>query len=59
MLKKKNFFNSVVQKNVVESFFLGAISLGRIVVTTPKMVINLSRTYEKLNGKENDIRFSG
>ena len=29
-------------------FFLGAISLGRVVVPSPKIVINLPGTYEKL-----------
>ena len=30
------------------NFFLGAISLRRVVVPSPKIVINLPRTYEKL-----------
>ena len=34
---------------VVGHFLLGAISLGWVVVPSPKIVINFSRTYEKLN----------
>ena len=36
-------------------FFLGAISLGRVVLPYPNIVINLPRTYEKLPWKENHI----
>ena len=35
-------------------FFLGAISLGSVLPSLPKIMINLSRTYEKLNCKETD-----
>ena len=35
--------------------FLWAISLRRIVVPSPKIVINLPRTYEKLRHKRNHI----
>ena len=37
-------------------FFLGAISLGMVVVSSPKIVINIPETYEKINPiKENPI----
>ena len=40
-------------------FFLGAISLGRVLVLSPKIVINLSGTYEKLPSKGEPDWFSG
>ena len=42
----------IKQKNCGGYFFLGAISLGRVVVPSPKIVINLPRCYPL---KENQI----
>ena len=39
--------------------FLGTISFRRMVVHSPKIVINLSWTYEKLPCKGEPYRFSG
>ena len=41
------------------NFFLGAISLGVLVIQTQKIVTNLLRTYEKLRCKGESYRFSG
>ena len=40
-------------------FFLEVISLGTVVVPSPKIVINLPRTYEELPCKGESYRFSG
>ncbi len=40
-------------------FFLGAISLGRMIKSSPKIVVNLAKTYEKLHCKGEPYRFSG
>ena len=40
---------------VVLKFFIGVISLGRVEIPSPKIVINLPRTYEKLPVTENHI----
>ena len=40
-------------------FFLGTISLGRVVVPSHKIVINLPGTYKKLHCKYGLYRFSG
>ena len=39
-------------------FFLGTISPGRQVVPSPKIVINLPRTYNNIRCKEEPYRFS-
>ena len=39
-------------------YFL-AISPWRLVISSPKLVINLPRTYEKLHCKGEPYRFSG
>ena len=45
-------------KNSWGFIFLGALYIGRVVVPTPKKVMNLSRTYEKENYKRELYRFS-
>ena len=40
-------------------FFLEPISLGNLGVSSPKIVIRLSRTYEKLHCKGEPFRSSG
>ena len=40
-----------LKRKVKRKFFLGVISLRRVVVPSPKLVINLPRTYEKLHCK--------
>ena len=42
-----------------ETIFLEAIFLGRVVLTSHKIVKNLLRTYEKLHCKRGPYRFSG
>ena len=43
----------------VESFFLGAIYLVRVVIPSPKRVKNLPKTYEKLHFKWKPYQFGG
>ena len=43
----------------VLNLFILAISLGRVVIPFPKIVINLPRTYEKLPYKGEPDGFSG
>ncbi len=43
----------------VSIIFLGLISLGRVLVLSPKIVINLPRTNEKLHSKGEPDWFSG
>ena len=38
--------------------FLGAISLGRVVIPSPRIAINLPRTNKKLHCKGESYRFS-
>ena len=40
------------------NFFLGVISLGRVVEHSPKIVTNLPRKYGKLHCKGEPYRFS-
>jgi hypothetical protein len=40
-------------------YFLGVISPRAVVVLSPKIVINLTRSYEKLKCKGEPYRFSG
>ena len=46
-------------KKMDRGYFLVAISLERKVIPTSKTVINLPRTYEKLQCKGEPFRFSG
>ena len=46
---------TLVSKNENKSFFLGAVSLWRVVVPFLKIVINLPRTNEKLHCKGDHI----
>ena len=51
-------FSILVLKRKRNHFFLGAISLMRVMLLSPKTVKNLPRTYEKLRCKGKAKSFS-
>ena len=57
MFSFKSMVRSVVYKKKFGGFV--AISIGRVVVPSSKIAINLPRTYEKLHNKGEPYRFSG
>ena len=58
----RGVFNIVLKekyKIIKGAIILRAISLGRVAVPSPKIIIKLPRTYEKLHCKGEPYRFSG
>ena len=54
--RKKDILKRIMGENMF--FFLGAISLGRVVAPSPKIVIDLLMTFVKLHCKEDPYWFA-
>ena len=55
ILRILNFRLKKIKINIWNNFFLGAVYLGRVVIPTPKVFINLPWTYKKFTVKEKHI----